>query len=382
MAAAASSAAWALEPQSIKLADGVNFTPTLQVSESYDDNFRASEDDEESTWITRITPTFALGAEGRKASYQLKYRADSDIIHSSRDDDNTDHYFTADAGFILNARNRLKLNAGYSRVELLDSDNLDNIQQNDKYNVIDVGSLYSFGAEGARGQIDLGLKHQRLRYENSDHINDDLERESTTANTIFYYRVAPKTRALVEARYTDFNYVSNDLRNSDEVAILGGLTWDATAKTTGTVKIGGQKKDFDDSTVDEMSGSMWEVGLDWKPRTYSTVSLKTHQAIEENYESGIGASAIDVTSTTLSWKHYWTTRLASEIGYTHTERDYEEYANYDRKDELDAFNVGLTFEMRRWLDLGLGYRYAENDSNVIGESYERNIFGLTVAASL
>ena len=33
--------AWAIEPQDIRLTDGIIFTPALKASESYDYNFRA-----------------------------------------------------------------------------------------------------------------------------------------------------------------------------------------------------------------------------------------------------------------------------------------------------------------------------------------------------
>ena len=41
VAAGLSAQAFAVEPQSIRLTDGVIFTPTLKVSETHDDNFRA-----------------------------------------------------------------------------------------------------------------------------------------------------------------------------------------------------------------------------------------------------------------------------------------------------------------------------------------------------
>lgn len=124
--------AWALEPQSIKLADGLNFTPTLKVSESYDDNFREVENDEESSWITTIAPTFTLGAEGRKSAYKVSYSAVSDTFHSSHKDNNTDHHLTGDLGLEFDARNRLKLNAGYHDVE--ETAGLDQKVENDMYN--------------------------------------------------------------------------------------------------------------------------------------------------------------------------------------------------------------------------------------------------------
>lgn len=374
VSAALSANAWALEPQSIKLSDGLTFTPTLQVSERYDDNFRAVEDNEESSWITGITPTFVLGAQGRKSAYALTYSANSDIFHSSHDDDNTDHHLTADAGFEFDVRNRLKFNAGYHKVE--ETASLDQAVENDKYSTSNVGGVYSYGAETARGQIDFGANYEELRYQNGNNLNADKERDTTALSSTFYYRVAPKTRALVEARHTDYDYVSNTRLNSDNIALLGGVTWDATAKTSGTIKIGGERKRFDDSRIDDKSGSLWEVGVTWMPRTYSTFNLKTRRALDEGDS---GASSIQSQSTTLSWNHEWLERLSSDVSYTYSDQEYQDVK---RDDKIDTFGLGLTYEMRRWLDVGIGYKYSENDSSAVGESYKRNIYSISVTASL
>ncbi|MCC6076909.1 outer membrane beta-barrel protein [Pseudomonas sp. GCM10022188] len=366
--------AWALDPQGIKLSDGVIFTPTLKVAESYDDNFRAVENDEESSWITTIAPTFTLGAEGRKSAYQVSYTAVSDTFHSSHKDNNTDHHLTGDVGVEFDARNRLKLNAGYHDVE--DTASLDQQVENDMYNTKNVGGVYTYGAETARAQIDFGANYEELRYTNSDHLNADKERDSTALRSTFYYRVAPKTKALLEARYTDYNYVSNDLRNSENTGLLAGVTWEATAKTTGTAKFGREKKDFDDSSVGEKSGGMWEVGATWEPRTYSRFGLNTRRGFDEGEDN---ASTIESQTTTLSWEHDWAERLTSNVSYTRSDRDYQDI---EREDKIDTFGVGLTYAMRRWLDVGIGYKYSENDSDAVNESYERNIYALTFNASL
>lgn len=378
--------AWALEPQSIKLADGVNFTPTLKVSESYDDNFRAVEKNTESTWITTIAPTFTLGAEGRKSAYKISYTAVSDTFHSSQKDNNTDHHLTADVGMEFNARNRMKLNAGYHNVE--NTTSLDQNQritsnyQNDKYNTKNIGGVYTYGAESARAQLDLGANYEELRYTNSNHINADKERDTTALRTTLYYRVAPKTKILLEGRYTDYDYVSNTPRNSSNIGLLTGLTWEATAKTTGSVKFGREKKRFDDSRIGDKSTGMWEVGATWEPRTYSHFSLTTRSSFDEGYgydNTNANASTIKTRSTTLSWKHDWAERLSSDLSYTRTDQDYQDI---NRKDKINTYGIGLNYAMRRWLDIGIGYKYAENNSDAVNASYERNTYAITLNASL
>lgn len=369
-----SSSVLAIEPMSIKLADGLEFTPTLRVSESYDDNFRAVENNEESSWITTIAPTFTLGAEGRKSAYKLSYSAVSDTFHSSHKDNNTDHHFTADAAMEFNARNRLKLNAGYHDVE--DTATLDQDVENDMYNTKNVGGVYSFGAQSARAQIDLGANYEELRYTNSDRINADQEYDATALQGTFYYRIAPKTKLLLEGRHTDYDYVSETDLNSKNLALLAGVTWEATAKTTGTAKLGREKKKFDRSVYDDESTGMWEVGVTWAPRTYSRFTLNTRQGYDEATDN---ASTIKTQTSTLAWDHDWLERLGSNISYTRTDAEYQDI---QREDSLDAVGLGLTYEMRRWLDISIGYTYADNDSDAPDESYTRNIYFITFNASL
>ena len=70
VAAGLSAQAFAVDPQSIRLTDGVIFTPTLKVSEKHDDNFRAVEKNKKSSWITTIEPSFQLNADRSKSAYQ------------------------------------------------------------------------------------------------------------------------------------------------------------------------------------------------------------------------------------------------------------------------------------------------------------------------
>lgn len=377
--------AWALDPAAVKLGDGIAFTPTLKLSENYDDNFRAVETNEKSSWVTTIAPTLMLGAQGAKTGYSLSYTANHEIYHSSQKDTNTDHLLGADANFEFDARNRLRLNADYRKIEETSSDSRDafgQLIQNDKYNTRSVGAGYTYGADSATGQIKLGANYNELRYDNTalnpngSVLNADKERDATALSAAFLYRVGPKTRALIEGRHTDYEYVSNTQLDSTNVAVLVGAVWEATALTTGSVKIGRERKDFDSSGKDDRSGGMWEVGVKWEPLTYSSFSLNTRRALDEGSDN---ASAIRSVSTTLAWHHGWSERVSSEVSYTRSDQKYLEVA---RDDTLDTVGIGLTYKMRRWLDVGIGYKYSENDSTRVGKSYERNVYGITLNASL
>jgi hypothetical protein len=236
--------------------------------------------------------------------------------------------------------------------------------------------------------FEFAANQQWLRYDNEQRlgnglrINEDQERDTTTFSGTAFYRVAPKTRALFEVRYNDYDYkLGSSTLDSDAMAYLLGLTWDATAKTSGIAKLGYSNKEFDDSSRDDVSGSIWEVGVNWQPRTYSTFSLNTRRSAEEGSQGA--EDAIDTTRTGINWNHEWTSRVSSDVGYTYIDEDYE---GIDRKDETDEFALGLNYELRRWVDVGVGYKYQDVESKGVNTSaadtYDRNIFMVKLTMGL
>lgn len=393
----ASSAAFALDPQSIRVSDGVMFTPTLKLQHGHNNNLYGTKNDAKSTRFTVVEPSFTLSLDRAKSAYQLKYVMSSKNYHSANDNSHIDHHLTAKSGFEFNARNRLMLEAGYHKLQSTTSDSSKNTGKNDKWNTKNIGGVYTFGAREARTQVDFGLKYDELRYDNSRkdgngvRLNKGSERDATAGVITGYYAVAPKTKLLLEGRYTDYDYTSNDNRDSKNKALLAGVTWEATAKTTGTVKIGREKKDYKKSAYSDKSTGMWEAGITWAPRTYSTFSLNTRRAFDEGntytvadggiYDGEHISSSIKTASHTLGWNHAWMDRLSSNVSFNYTDRDYQG-DQAGREDTLKRYSLGLTYEVRRWLDIGVGYTYADNDSNRNNHDYKRNVYSVTFNASL
>ena len=56
--------------------------------------------------------------------------------------------------------------------------------------------------------------------------------------------------------------------DSREYRYLLGVVWETTAKMTGSVRVGGVTKKFDDPALPNYSAPNWEVAIRWSPRTY------------------------------------------------------------------------------------------------------------------
>lgn len=366
--------AWSLEPQAINIY-GFEFTPTFSFSEGYDDNFREVEHDTQSTMITRLAPSFELKAEDRNSATRVIWQPTRYIYHQETDASNTAQRLRADSIMEFTDRHRLKLEAEARKYERTTSTAVEGI--NDKIDSKRVNGVYTFGARSAANQIDLGLGYAQLRYDNADGINDDKERDTTLLSSTWYHRIGSKTRGLLEYDHTRFDYLqSGSPRSSRSDAVLAGAEWDMTARTTGKVRVGYERKNFDKSTSKDLDNPTWQVDLAWKPRTYSTFSFLARQAMAEGDD---GSDAIKATYTQVGWRHGWAERITTvaQAGMGHYV-----YEGEDRTDDLQDYKLGVIYNMRRWLDVEVAYRLRDNDSDAENESFKHNVFQISFDVSL
>ncbi|VVP82092.1 hypothetical protein PS918_02398 [Pseudomonas fluorescens] len=366
--------AWSIDPQAIDVY-GFDFTPTFMLSESHDDNFRELENNRQSSMITKLLPSFELKAEDRNSATRLTWQPSRYIYHDESDASYTAQRVRADSIMEFTDRHRLALEAEYRKYERTESTAVEGI--NDKINNKRVGGLYTYGAKSADNQIDFGANYAQLRYDNSDGINEDKERNTTGVTSTWYHRLGSNTRSLLEYDHTVFDYLqSNSPRSSTSDAVLAGAVWDITARTTGKVRIGYEKKDFDNSESKDLDNPTWQVDLQWKPRTYSTFTFVARQALAEGDD---GADAVKSTFTQVGWRHGWTERITTVAQAGFGRYVYE---GQSRTDNLQDYRLAVVYEMRRWLDIELGYRYRDNDSDADNESFTRNVVQLSFNVSL
>lgn len=355
---------------------GFDFTPTLKVSEFYDDNFRTLPNHEQSSWITSVRPTFLLETQTRTSGYQLEYAVDSRTYQDHADADHVDQALTARSVMEFDACNRLNWELGYRRAE--DTVQTAEPRENDKYTLKNGKLGYIYGARTAMNQIEVSAEYQELRYRNSGTLNDDKEHDTTTYIGTWFHRLGGQTRTLLELRHSDFDYVlASSPRNSTGDAALVGVTRDITAKLSGSVRVGYERKNFDNSDVNDYSSPTWEANVEYKPRTYSTFSINARKAFEEGDD---GANTVHDTSTRLGWRHTWTPWIATDLHYRYADLEYLGVGGRD--DKLNTYGASVIYSPTRWAEVSLGYQRWKNDSDLSDQTYTRNVYMLTVALSL
>jgi hypothetical protein len=387
----------AVEPMPYNEDGPVDFIPTLKVSQGYDDNVEEAPDGaEESSNVTKVVPTFLLRAQERANRYQLRYTPTFQRYSHDSDDNRVNHRAAAIGRVVLDSRNRFNvgLNARRNQATLSETNRRAGENEGDINARLSLDGTYTFGARGAKGQVVLDGSYVWNRYANNltkasdipgetGSNNQSEEYDSPRVGATFLWRVAPKTQLLVEGRYADFDYTwSESTLDSANMTGLVGAKWQATAKTSGSVRLGRQDKDFDDASKADTDATSWEAEVTWRPESFSTVRLSTGNTLEEGSESANGEDAVEQTTYAIRWDYDWDGQISSNVGYRFRDKDYLGGGADGRNDELNTVSVGVSYSFRRWLDFGLETRFKDNDSSLDGASYDRNTYFLTATLSL
>lgn len=381
-----SGTALAVEPVNYK-AGPVLLTPTLETELGYVDNLFREKEDKKNTSMSVVTPRLQSWIEDGLNTYSFTYTLVDYRYFESRADNFTDNLFNADVHYEFNARNKVNLYSEYwAGHQARGVDLSEGIAQLiDKPITLDrttVGGDYLYGSDSSRGRIVLGAKALDHEYKNFPELTYYHDRNRYEYSSTFLWQVAARTDALFQVRYieTDYDRLDpadvNGTLDSDEYNYLVGTTWEATAKTTGSVKVGMIDRDYQSDSRSDDKVFSWEVDLTYEPRTYSRFNLESRRYFNET--NGFG-NAVDTEDTTLTWTHKWNTRSSTELLATAGTHDYTESI---RQDDLYGAGAQYTYAFRRWMDLGVGYRFEELDSDLNYYDYTRNEVFLRAELSL
>lgn len=376
---------YAIEPASVSLGP-VSMEPSLTVRTGYSDNIFLTAADQQSSSITVINPTVQFIAEDGANAYKLTADLRRGVYHSSSDDNYTDMQLRGDANLVFDVRNKLDLLAAYLKAHEARGTGIAegvNATVNDapiKYDQKSVGATYTYGADEAQGRIVAKLSYDVRDHKNFRNLTSTRDRNTLRSGVTFYYRVMPKTSLLFEVRREGIDYQNQvsaaSSLDSTEWKYLAGATWDATAKTTGVVKVGYAQKQFSSAARDDNDSFTWEAELSWALRTYSMFVLRTGQELEE---SNGNDNYINTRSASITWDHAWNDRMKTALAYGFTN---EEYDLTGRKDDTNRVSAGVAYDLRRWMSLGLDMTHTERSSNQAAFDYDDNGVYLTLQGSL
>lgn len=349
--------------------------PSLRISYGHDNNVNRAPDNrvKVSSAVIRTAAGLAADIEHKGDTYRLDYQVELQKYISSSIDNIETHTLNLQGLNILNSRNSVKWNMGIMQGAdpRGSTDATLNVPGPSKYRKETAKGTYVYGIEGAKGRLEFDAFASNKRYLNNRETMDKADVNSLGTAGRFFWRIMPKTSAVLDLRHTEYQYKeSTALLDSTETNYFVGLNWNATAATTGSFRVGHTTRDYKDRS--DFNGMSWETGITWKPLTYSIFNFSAIRSVNDTVGGASNNFGNFIVNSTYEarWNHEWRHNLNSSIGWRHTQSDYD---GIDRKDTQDIISADLRYKLRPQVDIGLEMNWSNRQSNFDQFDYERRL---------
>src|SRR5256885_3512750 len=356
---------------------------SLGIEALHDSNIFESRTTVQSSQIWKLAPILLLRFEPARSRLEFGYKGDYGWYDKSSVDDYADHALQAGAYLLLGERSGLDLVASYDEAHEnrgtglslgLDPASGAFPQSPDRYTTGQFLGRYTYGVSHTRAFVSLEASTEKFAYQNNLALTQPFDRDESYGQATFGVRVRPKTSLELSVQALDITYdrprTSGLNLDSREYRYLLGVVWEATGKTTGSVRVGGVTKKFDDPALPDYSAPNWEVAIRWSPRTYSHFTLSTKRYLAEPVD--LSGDATDSAVYSLSWRHGWGDPPGSEVAPPQLYLTYR-FVTGERRDRSPLYSLALTYKMRWWLRWEAGLDLNARDSPLASYNYKENI---------
>lgn len=215
--------------------------------------------------------------------------------------------------------------------------------------------------------------------------NNFRDRDDNALSGYVFYKVQPKTSLFLQYEFLDITYREDNSFDSREHHWFGGVQWNVTAKSKGSVKAGYGIKDFAHSSSGSSNDFILEAQMDYQFTPKTSVILK---ASRKTNETNIENTDFILSNTMeVQYLQKLTGKIMADIKFAYSNDTYKEDLTFDgvTKRLEDNYYLGvfaLQYKFKEWLQLDLGYVYDRRDSNFADFDYTNNTAFLRVTGSL
>ncbi len=361
----------------------VSMVPFLEYDAIYRSNVFQTTTDKKSDFINAINPGVRFEmpvAQRHKVS--LGYLGNYFIYSRFSEESHYDHNINLEA--LLNFRGGLSLLFGNAfRYGTEEASGTETRKRPYYRNTPYFQATYSFADKWRlQGFYQFDLLNFKQGEDNINSYNEQA------GGVTLYYKFWPKTATLFQYIFTSRSYPDSPQDNSVIHTPFVGLTWDPTAKISGTVKFGCSFTDYDQKVEGRDNspvGFAMSVNTLYRYSRYTNLSLTLQRSKQDDLDS-TDNNPFWNTGVFVSLSHDWHYfKATTYVGFAYTNNSYinstldggtGEFKK--REDNIYFLNAGVSRPLTRWLRVRLDYSYIDRSSNFSGNSYDehRILFGL------
>lgn len=358
-----------------------SFKPSLIIEQLYTDNLTYSETDRISTWGTLLSPSIELGLQKSSKTATLNYQVHRAEYFGTSSDDFLNHQIQGKLKFQASQRTNMQFFALYGKKHEergtgYSIGSANKLSQNDRFREYHTGTVINYGSPQSIGRIEFKLNAHAARLDNRDSAAQFANQNNFHGSLAFFYKFKTNTSLFIEANSTKNKFTllsgKNSLNNLD-TRVYAGTSWDATALTTGTFKLGLSHKDFSNKEKGSASGFVWDLGVRWHPIQTTWFDVATQSLTEETAGNGDYVETTKISSTVT---HQWQQLIQTSLNIGAVKNTYQPT---DQEQGTWHIQAEFNYQIHHRIKIGASITHEERLSTKSGHDFQRNIAKLSLS---
>jgi len=215
------------------------------------------------------------------------------------------------------------------------------------------------------GKLKLQFTYSNYDLDYKDQAVDYRDRNDNAGSFSAFYQFWPKTSLFLEYGYADIDFDNGITNDSVENRFYSGVSWDITAKTRGTLKLGYIDKDFGLATAKDEDAVSLELQTQHNLTPKRMLMVNGYRKFHESDLAS--ASSYLSTGIDIGLMQRFTEKWSGTLNALYERNAYNDF---NRDDDLFGIGPALRFEAKRWLIFDLGYQFFTNDSTISVYDYD------------
>lgn len=364
-----------LDPKGFDL-DGFRLFPSLTVTETYDDNIRADEDDAEDDFITTVSAGLLARSEWARHDLEVDALVRHQKFLQNDEEDRTEYFLRPALRLDLGASDTARLNAEHSRQTVgRDDPEADDDDEPTEFNRFAVGGEYIHRVN----RLFFGLRGSARRDDYFTSGDDDRDVDEFRFGLPIGYEVSALTdislEPFVRRRDFDEDNAAGDDRDSDAAGALLGIDTEISPLVDLNFDVGFIANDYDDDDFDSRIDLIFGGEAIWYATARTTVFGRASR--RDLATSTSSASSKAQTSVGVEVQQELQRDLLLGVDLRYVNDDFHEA---DREDDRAIGSIELRYLLNRNFSLVADFRHEERWSNVDGEDFSRNLVTIGLRA--
>lgn len=366
---------------------GFTIFPSVEVSQTYNDNIFATQNATVDDFITTVTPTVAVSSDWNQ--HYLGFNGSADIVRywSNTAEEHEKVRLSVDGRLDIRRDTTATARAGYER----DSE--------ERGSVNDVNGITPTTLDVRTVDVGIANKWNRVSlsadggFENRDFDdvatstgatinNDDRDRSQYSLDVRAGYEIQQAYEAFLQVILTsvDYDAAVDDAgvnRDSEGYELRAGARVDLTGLLFGDVFVGYLNRDYDGATLASVDAFVAGLDLTWNVTPLTTIKGGVTRTVNETTLASASGTLRTEVKTSVDHELLRNLILSGRFSFS-----TEEFEGVSREDDYMKFGAGAKYLLNRYFSIVLDYDYSERDSNVVGSDNEINKVLLKIRAQL